>query len=145
MGGIQIRLDKLMPYVKGMRFVKNTAVVDVQLKENWTIIKSDKILYQKGKNEENYFMFFSEDKSSTFDDILDFVEKTINFNIENEKKLELIKVKIEELKKHFETKSLDILRTLKFEFDEITSQINLNSSSTEEKIEEEEYEEKETH
>jgi hypothetical protein len=145
MGGIQNRLDKLMPYVKGMRFVKNTAVVDVQLKENWTIVKSDKILYQKGKNEENYFMFFSEGGSSTFDDILDFVEKTINFNIENEKKLELIKVKIEELKRHFETKSLDVLRTLKFGFDEITSQINLNPSSTEEKIEEEVYEEKETH
>ena len=145
MGGIQNRLDKLMPYVKGMRFVKNTAVVDVQLKENWIIVKSDKILYQKGKNEENYFMFFSEGGSSTFDDILDFVEKTINFNIENEKKLELIKVKIEELKRHFETKSLDVLRTLKFGFDEITSQINLNPSSTEEKIEEEVYEEKETH
>ena len=145
MGGIQNRLDKLMPYVKGMRFVKNTAVVDVQLKENWTIVKSDKILYQKGKNEENYFMFFSEGGSSTFDDILDFVEKTINFNIENEKKLELIKVKIEELKRHFETKSLDVLRTFKFGFDEITSQINLNPSSTEEKIEEEVYEEKETH
>jgi hypothetical protein len=83
MGGIQNRLDKLMPYVKGMRFVKNTAVVDVQLKENWTIVKSDKILYQKGKNEENYFMFFSENGSSTFDDILDFVEKTINFNNTN--------------------------------------------------------------
>ena len=144
MGGIQNRLDKLMPYVKGMRFVKNTAVVDVQLKENWTIVKSDKILYQKGKNEENYFMFFSEGGSSTFDDILDFVEKTINFNIENEKKLELIKVKIEELKRHFETKSLDVLRTLKFGFDEISSQINLNSSSNEERVEEV-YEEKETH
>jgi len=144
MGGIQNRLDKLMPYVKGMRFVKNTAVVDVQLKENWTIVKSDKILYQKGKNEENYFMFFSEDGSSTFDDILDFVEKTINFNIENEKKLELIKVKIDELKRHFETKSLDVLRTLKFGFDEISSQINLNPSSNEERVEEE-YEEKETH
>jgi hypothetical protein len=144
MGGIQNRLDKLMPYVKGMRFVKNTAVVDVQLKENWTIVKSDKILYQKGKNEENYFMFFSENGSSTFDDILDFVEKTINFNIENEKKLELIKVKIDELKRHFETKSLDVLRTLKFGFDEISSQINLNPSSTEERVEEE-YEEKETH
>jgi hypothetical protein len=144
MGGIQNRLDKLMPYVKGMRFVKNTAVVDVQLKENWTIVKSDKILYQKGKNEENYFMFFSENGSSTFDDILDFVEKTINFNIENEKKLELIKVKIDELKRHFETKSLDVLRTLKFGFDEISSQINLNPSSNEERVEEE-YEEKETH
>lgn len=144
MGGIQNRLDKLMPYVKGMRFVKNTAVVDVQLKENWTILKSDKIVYQKGKNEENYFMFFSESGSSTFDDILDFVEKVINFNIENEKKLELIKVKIEELKRHFETKPLDVLKTLKFEFDEIGSQFNLNPDTEEVKTEEE-LEEKETH
>jgi hypothetical protein len=47
----------------------------------------------------------------------------INVNIENEKKLELIKIKIEELKRHFENKSLEVLKTLRFEFDEITPTI----------------------
>lgn len=119
MGGIQQRLDKLKPYVKGIRFVNTTSVVDVQLKENWTIHNSEKISVKRGKSEENYFMFYSEDQSITFDDILDFIEKTINLNIENEKKLELIKVKIEELKKHFETKPLSVLKTLKFQFDDL--------------------------
>lgn len=119
MGGIQQRLDKLKPYVKGIRFVNTTSVVDVQLKENWTISNSEKISVKRGKSEENYFMFYSEDQSITFDDILDFVEKTININVENEKKLELIKVKIEELKKHFETKPLSVLKTLKFQFDDL--------------------------
>lgn len=119
MGGIQQRLNKLKPYVKGMRFVNTTSVVDVQLKENWTINESKNILVKRGKSEENYFMFYSEDETISFDDILDHVESIINTNIENEKKLELIKIKIEELKRHFETKSLEVLRTLKFEFDEL--------------------------
>jgi hypothetical protein len=123
MGGIQERLNKLKPYVKGMRFVNTTAVVDVQLKGNWNILDSDKISVKKGKTEENYFMFFSEDESISFDDILDHVEKVINVNIENEKKLELIKIKIEELKRYFENKSLEVLKTLRFEFDEITPTI----------------------
>ena len=119
MGNIQQRLNKLKPYVKGMRFVNTTSVVDVQLKENWNIIDSKTILVKKGKSEENYFMFYSEDESISFDDILDHIEKIINLNIENEKKLELIKIKIEELKKHFETKSLEVLKTLKFQFDDL--------------------------
>jgi hypothetical protein len=119
MGGIQERLDKLKPYVKGMRFVNNTGVVDVQLKERWTIIESDKISVKQGKSEENYFMFYSEKGDSTFDEILDYVEKVINLNVENEKKLELIKIKVEELKRIFEDKPLTVLKTLRFEFDEL--------------------------
>jgi hypothetical protein len=89
MGGIQERLNKLKPYVKGMRFVNTTAVVDVQLKGNWNILDSDKISVKKGKTEENYFMFFSEDESISFDEILDHVEKVINVmrGEEEEKKI----------------------------------------------------------
>jgi hypothetical protein len=119
MRGIQERLDKLKPYVKGMRFVNTTSVVDVQLKENWIVPESKVVLTKRGKSEENYFMFYSDDNSIGFDDILDHIEKIININVENEKKLELIKIKIEELKKHFETKSLNVLKTLKFQFDDL--------------------------
>lgn len=137
MGNIQERLNKLKPFVKGIRFVNSTSVVDVQLKENWTLRENTNILVKKGKSEENYYMFYSEDTTITFDDILDFVEDTINLNVENEKKLELIKVKIQELKTHFETKPLSVLRTLKFEFDEITTNLkieNKTSHNDEEKL-----------
>jgi len=126
---------KNFTYVKGMRFVNTTSVVDVQLKENWNISESKTILVKRGKSEENYFMFYSEDESISFDDTLDHVEKIINLNIENEKKLELIKVKIEELKRHFETKPLETLKTLKFEFDELIPKI-LNSPVTKEYVSE---------
>ena len=137
MGNIQERLNKLKPYVKGIRFVNATSVVDVQLKENWTLTENSNILVKKGKSEENYYIFYSEDTTITFDDILDFVEETINLNVENEKKLELIKVKIQELKAHFETKPLSVLRTLKFEFDEIITNVkieNKTSHTDEEKL-----------
>jgi hypothetical protein len=140
MSTIQERLDKLKPYIKGMRFVNSSTVVDALLKENWSIPASETIMVKKGKSEENYYMFYSEESDSTFDYILDYVEKVINFNIENEKKLELIKVNIEELKKHFETKSLDVLKTLKFQFDELTPERDKtvyyeNSSLNQEKLE----------
>ena len=42
---IQERLDKLKPYIKGMRFVNSSTVVDVLLKENWNIPTSETIMY----------------------------------------------------------------------------------------------------
>jgi uncharacterized Zn finger protein len=60
-----------------------------------------------------YTMFYSETKS--FDQILDFIEeKVINYNLEVEEKERLLKAKVEELKRVFETKSLDELNHLKF-------------------------------
>ena len=38
---IQEKLNKLRPFVTGIRFIKNLPVVDLILKEGWNIFESD--------------------------------------------------------------------------------------------------------
>jgi uncharacterized Zn finger protein len=67
--------------------------------------------------------------TKSFDEILDFVEeKVINYNLEIEEKERLLKAKVEELKRVFETKSLDELNHLKFTTEE--NSFKLNSKNT---------------
>jgi uncharacterized Zn finger protein len=68
-------------------------------------------------------MFYSDTKS--FDEILDYIEeKVINYNLEIEEKERLLKAKVEELKRVFETKSLDELNHLKFTTEENNLKLN---------------------
>ena len=68
-------------------------------------------------------MFYSDTKS--FDEILDYIEeKVINYNLEIEEKERLLKAKVEELKRVFETKSLDELNHLKFTTEENSLKLN---------------------
>ena len=61
----------------------------------------------------------------TAEDILDYIEeKVINYNLEIEEKERLLKAKVEELKRVFETKSLDELNHLKFTTEENSLKLN---------------------
>jgi hypothetical protein len=99
----QEKLTELRPYVTGIRFVKDLPVVDVVLMENWDMFESDQITY----------------KPSSIDSVLNHVEYVIDFNIEKENKLTLLKAKIEELKMLFSDKSLKELEKLKFVIESI--------------------------
>ncbi len=59
-------------------------------------------------------MIFPKEKSDSIDSVLNHVEYVIDFNIEKENKLTLLKAKIEELKVLFSDKSLSDLEKLKF-------------------------------
>ena len=117
MSKIQETLDELQPYVIGIRYVEGVPVVDVVFKEGWTVPDELNIKKVKGKEQINYYMLFSEVKGIGLDELLKFVEKTINLNIEREHKYELLTVKINELKEIFKHNSLEKLKTLNFSFD----------------------------
>ena len=117
MSKIQETLDGLQPYVIGIRYVEGVPVVDVVFKEGWTVPDDSNIKKVKGKEQINYYMLFSEVKGIGLDELLKFVEKTINLNIEREHKYELLTVKINELKEIFKHNSLDKLKTLNFSFE----------------------------
>ena len=110
----QEKLSELRPYVTGIRFVKDLPVVDVVLMENWDMFESDQISYKPSSNNKNYFMVFPKDKDDSIDSVLNHVEYVIDFNIEKENKLTLLKAKIEELKVMFSEKPLKDLERLKF-------------------------------
>jgi len=121
---IQERIDKLSQYFKGIKLAESYRVVEVNIKKNWTIPlnqeESEEIQFSQKESKQPsiyYTMFYSETK--TFDEILDFVEeKVINYNLEIEEKERLLKAKVEELKRVFESKSLDELNHLKFTTEE---------------------------
>lgn len=149
MANIQKALDALQPYVIGIRYLNGTVLVDALFKDGW-VVPDDKLI-QKGQGDDslNYYMFFSESPQIGLDDILDYVEKTIKLNLEKEKKYELLKSKVDELKLLFQKNQLSKLNTLKFIFsdedlvpniDEFNLNIDYNnefSSTEQEKFEEE--------
>lgn len=110
----QEKLNELRPYVTGIRFVKDLPVVDVVLLKNWDMFESDNVTYKLSNNNDSYYMVFPKEKSDSIDIVLDHVEYVIDFNIEKENKLTLLKAKIEELKVLFSDKPLTDLEKLKF-------------------------------
>jgi hypothetical protein len=64
-------------------------------------------------------MVFPKNPKDSIDSVLDHVEYVIEFNVEKENKLTLLKAKIEELKFLFSEKSLKELERLKFVIESI--------------------------
>lgn len=118
MSKIQERLNALRPYVIGIRYLQGVQLVDAILKEGWTVPDSKLIQKERVEGEDNYYMFFSDREDVDIDDLLDYVQEIINLNIEREKKFELLKQKVEELKRIFKDNSLNKLQRLKFTFNE---------------------------
>lgn len=116
---LQEKLSELRPYVTGIRFVKDLPVVDVLLMENWDMFESESITYKPSNNNNNYFMVFPKNSEDSIDSVLDHVEYVIDFNVEKENKLSLLKAKIEELKYLFSDKPLKELERLKFVIESI--------------------------
>ena len=118
MSNIQKTLDSLQPYVIGIRYLEGTPLVDAVFKEGWTVPEDPKVKKVKGNDEMNYFMLFSEIEGIGLDELLAYVKKTIDINVEREKKHDLLKEKVNELKEVFKKNSLDKLKRLKFSFAE---------------------------
>jgi hypothetical protein len=114
MSDMQNRLETLQPYVIGVRFFQGLPVVDVIFKDKWVVPDSEIINKEKGEGEDNYYYFYSQQEGIGIDELLDHAESIINLNIEKEKKNELFKVKINELKVLFQNNSLTKLENMKF-------------------------------
>lgn len=126
MSNIQKALDALQPYVIGIRYLEGTVLVDVVFKEGWAVPEDPQINKAKGDEGMNYYMLFSEAPNVGLDEILAYVDKTIKLNLEREKKHELLREKVNELKELFKKNSLEKLNRLKFTFKEEDLIPNLN-------------------
>lgn len=111
---LQDRLNSLQPYITGIRYVEGLQLVDANFKEGWVFPESK--LIRREKISDNYYMFFSEDKTVTIDTLLDYIQTIITFNIEREVKYELLKVKVKELQELFKETPLSKLENLRFTF-----------------------------
>ena len=111
---MQNRLEELQPYVIGIRYFQGLPVIDVIFKDKWVVPESEIIQKEKGEGDDNYYIFFSQKDGIGIDELLNHAEDIINLNIEKEKKNELFKVKINELKKLFQGNPLTKLENMKF-------------------------------
>jgi hypothetical protein len=112
---IQKRIESLQPYVLQFRFLNGVSIVDAVFKNGWKVPDSQLIQAVKGEDSEsNYYMIYTEREDLGIDDVLDFIERVIEINIEREKKYELLKVKTEELKELFRKTPLSKLQDMKF-------------------------------
>lgn len=118
MSNIQKTLDSLQPYVIGIRYVEGTPVVDVVFKEGWSVPSDNNVKMAKGDESMNYYMLFSDSPKIGLDDLLGYVERVIKLNLEKEKKHELLREKVNELKEIFKKTPLTKLNRLKFTFAE---------------------------
>jgi hypothetical protein len=116
MSKIQKTLDDLQPYVIGIRYLEGTPIVDVVFKEGWVLFDVDNIKRIKGNDDLNYHMFYSESSKFGLDELLEHVDKIIKSNQEREKKQELLREKVNQLKEVFKNNSLNKLKKLTFSF-----------------------------
>lgn len=147
MSSIQKTLDSLQPYVIGIRYLEGLPLIDTVFKEGWSVPEDPVITKVKGDEGMNYYMIYSEKKGVGIDELLSFVDKTIKLNLEREKKQDLLRVKVEELKRLFKDNSLVKLSRLKFNFSEedVVSEFDLNIGEEQEELPQQIEQEKEVY
>ena len=107
-------------YLVSIRKLKTYLSIDIEFPITWKIPKrfvdEDKIMENQKVNEDKrFFSFVSEFNQINLDKPVQNIKNIISYNTEIEMKERLLKQKIDELKKIFESKNLENLQTLKFE------------------------------
>ena len=113
-------LKDIFHYLVSVRKLKNYLSIDIEFPISWKIpkrfVEEDKIMEnEKVTDNKRFFSFVSEFNEKTLDSTISNVKNIILYNKEIELKEKLLKQKIDELKKIFESKNLENLQNLKFE------------------------------
>jgi cysteinyl-tRNA synthetase len=113
-------LKDIFSYLVTVRVLKTYLSIDVEFPIGWKIpkkfVQEDKIMENEKMNKDKrFFSFVSEFDEEALNTTLKSIKSIISYNKEIELKEKLLKQKIDELKKIFESEHLDSLQNLKFE------------------------------
>jgi hypothetical protein len=113
-------LKDIFNYLVTVRVLKTYLSIDVEFPIGWKIpkkfVQEDKIMENEKMNKDKrFFSFVSEFDEEALNTTLKSIKSIISYNKEIELKEKLLKQKIDELKKIFESEHLDSLQNLKFE------------------------------
>lgn len=113
-------LKDIFEYLISVRKLKNYLSIDIEFPLTWKIPKrfaqEDKIMENQKLNDNGrFFSFVCEFDESVVNITVENIKNIIAYNKEIELKERLLKQKIDELKRIFESKNLENLQTLKFE------------------------------
>lgn len=113
-------LKDIFIYLVSVRKLKNYISVDIQFPKQWKIpkkyVNEDKIL-ENDKIDPDYrfFSFVTEFDEEVLNETVENVKNIIAYNKEIELKERLLKQKIDELKRIFETENIESLQSLTFD------------------------------
>jgi len=115
--------EKIFPYLKSIRKLKNYLSFDVELPENWKLpkkytIEGKVVEQEKSQPGTRLISFVSDFNNEDLSKTIQNLKSIIDYNKELEEKEVLFFNKVEELKKIFEKQNLDKLQTLKFDIKE---------------------------
>jgi hypothetical protein len=118
---LQERIQKNEKYFRGMEIVNNTVIIKVLYGEKWGAYPSQDEIIKVAKSDEvkNEWFYYADYTYTVIDDIFNLIEETIEMNLSAIERLELFNVKMEELKTLFANESLQKLKTLSFQFEEV--------------------------
>jgi len=110
----------IFQFLISVRKLKTYISIDVEFPLTWKIpkrfVQEDKIIEnQKVNNNARFFSFVSEFNEVILNQTVENIKNIISYNKEIEMKERLLKQKIDELKRIFESENLEHLQTLKFE------------------------------
>ena len=136
---LQERIKKVSPYFKSFEYVNNFILVKVVYKKGWNVIppETDNIKISSDDNDSNLYYYYA-DINEDCNLIFNSIEKTISFNIESENKVELLKEKIEELRKVFLENDIETLKTIKFSMQKKRGRTKVNNKLNDANIKENE-------
>ena len=110
----------IFQFLISVRKLKSYISIDVEFPLTWKIpkrfVQEDKIIEnQKVNDNARFFSFVSEFNEIILNQTVENIKNIISYNKEIEMKERLLKQKIDELKRIFESENLEHLQTLKFE------------------------------
>jgi len=113
-------LKDIFQFLMSVRKLKTYVRIDVEFPDHWKIpkkyVQEDKVVENERVNEGlRFFSFVCEFNEQSLETTVDSIKKIISFNKEIEMKEKLLKQKIDELKRIFQSEKLESLQGLKFD------------------------------
>jgi hypothetical protein len=116
-------IEKISEYIISIRKLEKYFSFDMSFPGTWSILKSQvdetKTVFTKSDDKVKTVSFISEMSDESMGETIYRIENIVNYNLEREEKQRLFQQKVSELKNLFEKESLDELKNLKFDKDEI--------------------------
>lgn len=117
---LQERIEKLNTYFDSMNVSAEEKIIYVRVvfPQGWACseVTEHNFNVKTVKDElPGYFYFFA-DINIGFDKIFDAIDYNINFNLDAQEKVNLLREKIIELKKIFEEEEINVLKTMEFKY-----------------------------
>ena len=113
-------LKDIFQFLVSVRKLENYITIDIEFPDHWKIpkkyVQEDKVLENERVTEGlRFFSFVSEFNEINLRNTVEGIKSIISFNKEIEMKERLLKQKIDELKKIFQSEKLESLQGLKFD------------------------------